>query len=377
MGGLPLPHPLFQDSARGSPRSVKLQVRDGVDERLPGNTLSIPRTAKLFPMYKAFCAFLLVALSMGLLSCEGGGAIAGGGGGGGVSDGGVPCGTQPGTNCYSLTVKGVARTYSLHVPSTFQKNTGALVIVLHGSEGSGLTVEKNTGFSTLADQVGFAVAYPDGLVDPSSGRTDWAYFFNDFTDDVGFLRQLINTLQTNVGADPKRIYVTGFSAGALMSHRLGVQASDLVAAIGAVEGTLFSSATSQTVPSALGPVSVIVLHGDQDTTVRYCGSGTNASQEDSFNYWTGTSADSCSSLDTPSALCDAQGNITVLVEKDATRCSGNTEVKFYKLIGGVHVWYTNPMNVSGQAPFNPNFDSDTGITTTDIVWNFFASHPKP
>jgi hypothetical protein len=58
------------------------------------------------------------------------------------------------------------------------------------------------------------------------------------------------------------------------------------------------------------------------------------------------------------------------------RCSGNTEVKFYKLIGGVHVWYTSPMNVSGQAPFNPNFDSNTGITTADIVWNFLASHPK-
>jgi len=326
-------------------------------------------------MHKAFCAFLLVSLSMGLLSCGGGGTIGGGGGGGG--GGGVPCGTQSGTNCYSLTVNGVLRTYSLHVPSGFQKNTGALVIVLHGSGGNGLKVEGNTGFSTLADQAGFAVVYPDGLVNPSIGQTDWAYFFNEFTDDVGFLRQLIHTLQTNVGPDPKRIYVTGFSAGALMSHRLGVQTSDLVAAIGVVEGALFSSTTSQTVPSALSPVSVIALHGDQDTTVRYCGSQTDASQEQSFNYWAGTSADSCSSVDTSSALCDAQGNITAAVEKDATSCSGNAEVKFYRLIGGVHVWYDSPMNVSGQVPFNPNFDSNTGITTTDIVWNFFASHPKP
>ena len=49
----------------------------------------------------------------------------------------------------------------------------------------------------------------------------------------------------------------------------------------------------------------------------------------------------------------------------------------YKLIGGVHEWYSNPMDVSGQVPFNPDFDSNTGITTNDIVWNFFASHPKP
>jgi polyhydroxybutyrate depolymerase len=270
----------------------------------------------------------------------------------------------------------VSRTFALHVPSNFQKHASALVIVLHGSDGDGVKTEGNTGFSILADQVGFAVSYPDGAMDPA-GQTDWAYFFNDFTDDVGFLRQLIQLIQDNVGPDPKKIYVTGFSAGALMAHRMGVQASDLVAAIGPVEGTLSSSATPQTVPSALGPVSVIVLHGDQDPVVHYCGSSTDASQEESFNYWAGTSANSCSTVDTSSPLCDAQGQITAVVEKDATSCKATSEVKFYKLIGGVHEWYSTPMNVSGVVPFNPDFDSNTGIVTTNIIWNFFAAHPKP
>ena len=326
-------------------------------------------------MNRVFCILLLALLALPLLGCGGGGGAATGTGGP-ILGVGVPCGTQAGTNCYSLSHSGVTRTFALHVPSTFQKNAGALVIVLHGSEGDGLKAEGNTGFSKLADQVGFAVAYPDGLVD-SSGETDWAYFFNDFTDDVGFLRQLISTLQSNVAPDPKKIYMTGFSAGALMSHRFGVQASDLVAAIGPVEGTLFSTANPQPVPSAVGPVSVIELHGDQDDVVRYCGSSTDASQEQTFNYWTGSSANSCSSFDTTSALCDAQGNITAVVEKDATSCNGNTEVKFYKLIGGDHEWYRVPMNVSGQVPFNPEFDSSTGIVTANIIWNFFASHPKP
>jgi polyhydroxybutyrate depolymerase len=220
------------------------------------------------------------------------------------------------------------------------------------------------------------VAYPDGLTNPAS-QTDWAYFFNDFTDDVGFLRQLIQLIQANVEPDSKKIYVAGFSAGALMAHRMGVQASDLVAAIAPVEGALFSSSTPQTVPSALGPISLIVLHGDQDPVVHYCGSSSDASQEQSFNYWTGSSANNCSSVDTSSPLCDAQGHITVVVEKDATSCRANTEVKFYKLIGGVHEWYSNPMNVSSQVPFNPDFDSNTGVVTTNIIWNFFAAHPKP
>ena len=70
-------------------------------------------------------------------------------------------------------------------------------------------------------------------------KTNWAYFFNAFNDDVGFFRQLINTLQASVGPDSKRIYVTGLPSGALMSHRLGVQLSDLVAATGVLEGALF------------------------------------------------------------------------------------------------------------------------------------------
>jgi polyhydroxybutyrate depolymerase len=276
-----------------------------------------------------------------------------------------------------LIVNGVTRNYLLHVPSNFQKHAGALVIVLHGSASNGLGMETRTGFSKLADQAGFAVAYPDGLIEPSTGQTDWSYFFNDFTDDVGFFRQFINALQTSVGPDPKRIYVTGHSAGAFMSHRLAVELSDLIAAIGSVEGAISSNGDPLSVPSAAGPVSILILHGDQDQNVSYCGNRTDASQEQSFNYWAEASGDSCSAVDTPLPLCDAQGNITPVVEKDASGCKGNTEVKIYKLIGGDHAWNTGPMNDLSQVPFNPAFDSTTGITTRDILWNFFASHPKP
>jgi len=219
--------------------------------------------------------------------------------------------------------------------------------------------------------------YPDGLVQPSTGQPDWAYFFNDFTDDVSFFRQLVSAVQTSVRPDPKKIYVTGFSAGAFMSHRLGVELSNVIAAVAAVEGAISSNGNPQSVPDAGGAVSVLMIHGDADTTVLYCGSSADASQEESFNYWTGMSANRCSTVTPPSTLCDAHGNITAVVEKDANNCSSNTEVKFYKLLGGTHVWNSGPMNVAGVAPFNPNFDSTTGTTTRDIVWRFLAAHPKP
>jgi hypothetical protein len=103
-------------------------------------------------------------------------------------------------------------------------------------------------------------------------------FYNDFAftgtppDDVGFLRALINTLQSNLEPDPKNIYVTGFSVGGYMAHRAGVQLSGLVAAVGVVEETLYAIAPddTRTVPAAPAPVSVLIFHRDEDSAINYC-----------------------------------------------------------------------------------------------------------
>jgi hypothetical protein len=35
------------------------------------------------------------------------------------------------------------------------------------------------------------------------------------------------------------------------------------------------------------------------------------------------------------------------------------------------------MDVPGQTPLDSDFDSTTGVTSTAILWNFFAADPKP
>jgi polyhydroxybutyrate depolymerase len=284
---------------------------------------------------KVLCvAVPLISFSTLLLCC---GSRNGNGGTAEVSS--RACKPQQDPNCHSLTVNGGARTYLLHVPANFQANSGALLIALGGGGNNAADMETFTQLDTKADQAGFAVAYPDELINRSEGSTNWAFFFSDFADDVGFLRQLINALQADIHPDPKKIYVTGGSSGAAMAHRVGVQLSDLVAAIGVVEGTLDAvpsgDVQTDTVPSARAPVSVLIFHGDQDVKVPYCGGvqsggATVSSQEATFNYWVGPSANACSSLDTTLPLCDVQGSITQVVEKNATNCKGNAEVKFYR-----------------------------------------------
>ena len=130
----------------------------------------------------------------------------------------------------------------------------------------------------------------DRAIDAGAGITEWNEFFNNSfgsnpPDDAGFLRALIVTLQGQRHPDARRIYVTGLSNGGFMAHRAAIQIADLVAAIAVAEGTVVSPGSIQNVPAPLGPVSVLMLHGDEDGTVLYCGGQAYASQEQSFNYW--------------------------------------------------------------------------------------------
>jgi poly(3-hydroxybutyrate) depolymerase len=151
-----------------------------------------------------------------------------------------------------------------------------------------------------------------------------------------------------------------------------VELSDLVAAIAPLSGTLLQGGNGVAVPVAAGPVSVIMLHADQDTTLPYCGGNGAASQDTTFNYW--VAADATPNLDTAAPLCDANGNPTAVNEKDATGGLLNTEVKFYRLIGAGHFAVYDNADLSA---YNPNFNATAGTLSNDIVWKFFAAHPKP
>jgi poly(3-hydroxybutyrate) depolymerase len=300
----------------------------------------------------------------------------------------------------SIEVNGVSRTYRLYVPRSYVPGESALIIAFHGRGGGGpgSAMEQFSNLDEKADREGFAVAYLNGLVD-ATGTLNWNYFYDPFfttgPDDVGFTREVIDSLQARIHPDRRRIFVTGTSAGGFMAQRAGVELSDRVAAIGVVEGGLFVFAPNspQAVPPAVAPISVLMLKGDQDPNNQYCGAVfptfgiTEATADQDFEYWTGSSANRCSRVDVHAPLCksvgvgDANAIVTPgtpsnIVTKEATDCKRDTEVKVYRLLGGLDQWNQQPMNVPGQIPFNPDLDARSGVTTNDILWKFFESHPK-
>lgn len=136
-----------------------------------------------------------------------------------------------GNKAGSIIAGGLKRTYLIHLPASDIRRSMPLVIVLHGGGGNGKSMVKltNGGFGKLSDKKGFIVVYPNGIEKHwNDGRNEAEIGYETHeknTDDVGFISALIDDLIKKYNADPKRVYVTGMSNGAIMSYRLGCELS--------------------------------------------------------------------------------------------------------------------------------------------------------
>ena len=253
----------------------------------------------------------------------------------------------PGDHTLTIDVGGVSRRYLLHAPPNYTPGTALpLVIAMHFYPGTGAQLRDMIGMDAKADQRGFLVAYPDGL---SSGFN--ALICCGTADDVAFLTALTGHLTQKWQADPDRVYLTGISNGGDMSFRAAVEASGLFAAIGVVSGGYSGPRTEPATYVPTSPVSVVTIVGSQD---RYF-----AAFQTGLATW--QQRLKCAPV-SPAPAPVAK------VERTSTRCADGSDVDVYVVTGMGHVW--------PGAPSGPLAGRDAPIVATDIVWDFFAAHPK-
>lgn len=163
---------------------------------------------------------------------------------------------------------GRSRKYILHVPSGLTSGSAlAVVLDLHGAGGNGSQQKGMSGFSALADKEKFLAVFPDGIdgywnVDDKCCGTAG----KEKIDDVGFLKAIVAKLQADTCIDAKRIYVSGFSNGGGLAHRMGCDAADVIAAIAPVATDL------RTQPcNATRPISMMEIRGMADSLEPYEG----------------------------------------------------------------------------------------------------------
>ena len=109
-----------------------------------------------------------------------------------------------------------------HLPGGLARGA-ALVVVLHGCKQDSRGYDRGTGWSELAEREGFAVLAPEQRGQNNPGRCfNWfeAGHTTRGQGEVESIAQMVRHLLAHHGLDPKRVFVTGLSAGGAMANAM-------------------------------------------------------------------------------------------------------------------------------------------------------------
>jgi polyhydroxybutyrate depolymerase len=251
----------------------------------------------------------------------------------------------PGQYTDRMMHDGNDRSFLIQIPAAYD-GTQALPLVFdfHGlgaarPEG-GPEQARISGWRELGDKESVIVVNPNGIGVAWNGGSCCG---NAGIDDVGFVRAMAQTIAAEFCVDPSRIYATGLSNGGAMSHRLGCEAADLVAAVAPASMGGLSMCT----PSR--PITVVEFRGTQDGTVSYNGGGFRSAMAD-FDAW--KTIDKCmgTPLESEDGVCQTYD-----------QCEAGVSVTLCSPMSG-HVIYT------ADVP---------GSNIAEITWPIFRAHPMP
>ncbi len=288
--------------------------------------------------------------------------------GGSVGDGGS--GSDGGSLADGEATLIAQRPYPLHVPAGYDPHQPTpLVIMLHGYGANAAGEEAYFKLTPVSDAQTFLYAMPNGTVDAAGHRfwnaTDTCCdFFHTGVDDVAYVNAIIDDVQARFNLDPKRVYVVGHSNGAFLAQRLACDLSTRIAAIVSLAGAQWKD---QRHCRPTEPVAALEVHGTADSVVLY-GGGTDLDgltvpaypgAEETVADWAthdgcaAALADTGTRLDLDSTL---DGDETEVWEH--ANCPPGGAAELWKIDGGAHI---------------PTLTSQWG----ELIWRFFAAHPKP
>lgn len=312
----------------------------------------------------------------------------------GADDAPAPLG--PGDHDLELRHGGLDRYYLVHVPPQVEAArraaaggtaavTSALPVVLafHGGGGNAEGMRKvAVGFDRLADREGFVLVYPGG-----TGRFDrrlltWnagpccGWSKEHDVDDVGFTLAVLVDLARRVPLDRTRVYATGMSNGGMMSHRLGAELGDRLAAIAPVGGAILPTAA----PAGGRPVPMMHVHSVDDPRALYSGGlgppfpltdhrVDHPAINDVLAWW--LARNGCGlepRCDAPRKGAGASATHTATRFTYPPRTDAGAEVVHWRLTGAGHVW-------PGGDPMLPARLVGPASDVVDVnaeMWAFFA-----
>ncbi|HXB36525.1 MAG TPA: PHB depolymerase family esterase [Acidimicrobiales bacterium] len=288
---------------------------------------------------------------------------------------------MPGTTLQYMSAGGDSGGYIQELPSRYTGRTAMPVVVdLHGYGVSAADMVKITKLGTYGNRDGFITITPQ----VARPLPYWKTGFK--SKDVAFLRGVISHVESNLCVDQNRLFVTGYSNGAIMASVLACVDASQVAAIAPVSGIANPAGCN---PSR--PVSVVAFHGTSDPLVPYTGglgaeayslplpqgAKGNISQLLGNNVPQSTKGPSIPKSTAAWAKRDgcAQTSTTRVFAKNVAlisyACPNGATVSLYRIRGGGHTWPGSVLD----SKTNTLGATTLAISADKIIWNFFESHP--
>lgn len=167
---------------------------------------------------------------------------------------------------WDFSLSGQNRRAIVYAPLEARAGKRKALLMLHGGAGSADQVAQTTGFHKLGDRDGIVVCYPEGT-EYNAGRHAWStgYLLRDQlrdVDDVAFLDAVIDRLIQKAGVDPRHVYMTGSSNGAMMTFVYAQRRSNRLAGIAPVVGAMFSYT-----PAPSSPAPLLMVNAELDDEV--------------------------------------------------------------------------------------------------------------
>ena len=291
----------------------------------------------------------------------------------------------PGHETLSITTAQGDRECVIYAPRAYDKTSPIpVVIMLHGMGGTAINALRETGWSAKADDEAFIAVYPEATrpaMDrpPSFSRNPQAW--NDGSgrfhaadkqiDDVAFIRAVIDRITAEYAVDDHRIFVTGFSNGASMAFRVAAELSDRIAAVAPNAGACWTES-----PHPTRMISICYITGAADTLNpleggfprlafggKQQGGRPKPAVQAVIDKWA------------KALECPPEPSRDETIKGVRTRVYGpgrdSAEVAFVTVEGLGHHWAGG----EAQAPeFLVGRRTDK-LKATDVVWDFFQSHP--
>ncbi|NQZ78127.1 MAG: prolyl oligopeptidase family serine peptidase, partial [Ekhidna sp.] len=241
----------------------------------------------------------------------------------------------------TIEVDGIERNYLLYVPKKLPTNA-PLLMVFHGYSGTAKYAHSYFNMEKQAEENGFVLAYPEGTKDQGN-MNFWQVGYKGHetleVNDVSFVIQLAEYLQSAHSLNKAQTFIVGFSNGGDLCNKLICERPDFFTAAAPIISCMMKNMYDACQESAAVPV--LMLNGTKDDITFWAGDmedkqgyGPYHSTPSMVDFRIKQAEASLGSEETVSSPNEGD-KTSITIKKYANESTGN-KVWFYQVNGGGH-----------------------------------------